>query len=452
MDTYALFADATISRVIYGLYDPEDLPVTLIPLAGIHDRQVRHAAENGCFAAYQCLRKLDCIKEGQKFCLSYQFEDDDQFHALGSSAGLAFSLMFVQASIGYASDVKLPGTVAATGVISNGTTTAEVLRVDGITEKLQAALSNLQPGDHVFYPQENHEEIDTQLHTQAAHKGITLHAISTVDQAITELLDTAEHAPFRFQHAWSYRLVLSVVFLLLALVLAILSNVVDLGAWLSPLNADLQREPGCTLTVSNAQTLVRDVQDTLESGRYREAQNKMNRIQHCPEIMIDRLRHLQRDMIEPLQVEMTFHHTGTQTGDGVSVLRSGAGFRLALQTKETSFLYVLHHSPQGTLSRLFPNVQFTPVGNPVEGETEVLLPTPESYFILDNYPGVETIYVVAARWPIRDLEALIAKHHDTSPPSDKLLDEWRQWMRALQQARTMMRGIFYQQYVFRHQD
>jgi hypothetical protein len=189
METFALFADATASRIVYGFFDPGADPVELTPL-GITDAQVKHSAANGCFSAYQVLRRAGYISPGQKFALSYEFaEGGRRIFALGASAGLAFCLQFAQEIAFQATGKALHFSLAATGVISEGTEKAEVRGVEGMTAKLQAALACLQPGDKVFYPLQNSAEISPEIQSEATQKGIELIAVSTVAQAISRLLE-----------------------------------------------------------------------------------------------------------------------------------------------------------------------------------------------------------------------------------------------------------------------
>lgn len=130
METFALFEDATASRIVLGFLEPEDLLLKPIPL-NIPDNQVVHSAQNGFYAAYQVLKGLGYVR-GERYCLSYQFKGEGMtFYALGESAGLAFCLKFAQEVHFRETGRRLNRTVAATGVIGDGTERAEVRRVEG---------------------------------------------------------------------------------------------------------------------------------------------------------------------------------------------------------------------------------------------------------------------------------------------------------------------------------
>lgn len=187
-ETFALFADATSSPIVLGFLEPEDTPLKPIPI-NVEDKQVLSSASNGFYAAYQVLTRLEVIR-GDKYCFSYQFKANDlTFYALGESAGLAFCLKLAQEVSHRKTGERLPYSIAATGMISDGTEKAEVRGVSGINAKLEAALTCLQKGDKLFYPSQNEEDIGPELMAEAADKGIELIPVATVAQALQRLVE-----------------------------------------------------------------------------------------------------------------------------------------------------------------------------------------------------------------------------------------------------------------------
>jgi hypothetical protein len=183
METLALFENGPARRIILGFLDPEDDPVK--PLAiNIDNLQMIHAANNGFYAAYQVLRDMGYIT-GTKYCFSYQLEEGG--YAVGASAGLAFSLKFVQA-VSYQWREPFPYNLAATGVISDGTKDAQVKRIEGMQPKLRAALLRLRRGDRLYYPAANEADIDDALRVVATDQGIELMPVTTLTDAIATLL------------------------------------------------------------------------------------------------------------------------------------------------------------------------------------------------------------------------------------------------------------------------
>lgn len=189
MDTFALFDDGSTARILIGFLEPDDVHVPLEPVSiNIPDREIKHSAQNGFYSALQVLKGIGYIKE--KYCFSYQFKEKGKSsYAMGKSAGLGFCLKFAQEVYFMESGRKLDFTLAATGVITDGTKTAEVGRVGGIRLKLKGAMDCLDKGDKVFYPSENDKEIGPEIKEDAAGRGIDLISVSTVEQAVRKLLE-----------------------------------------------------------------------------------------------------------------------------------------------------------------------------------------------------------------------------------------------------------------------
>lgn len=189
MDTFALFDDGSTARILIGFLEPDDVHIPLEPVPiNIPDREIKHSAQNGFYSALQVLKGIGYIKE--KYCFSYQFKEKGKSsYALGKSAGLGFCLKFAQEVCFRESGRKLDFALAATGAITDGTKTAEVGRVGGIRLKLQGAMDCLDRGDKIFYPSENDEEIGLEIKKDASRRGIDLISVSTVEQAITKLLE-----------------------------------------------------------------------------------------------------------------------------------------------------------------------------------------------------------------------------------------------------------------------
>ncbi|MDH3602652.1 MAG: DUF4384 domain-containing protein, partial [Candidatus Tectomicrobia bacterium] len=486
METFALFADATVSRIVYGFLDPEESPIRLIPI-GIGDRQVRHAAENGCFAAFQVLRGLGYIDEGQKYCLSYQFaEYEERIQVLGGSAGLAFCLKFAQQIARQATDHDLSFSIAATGVISNGTAQAEVMRVEGLEAKLQAAITRLQPGDRLFYPSQNTERIAPSLLTAAAENEIELVPVATVAQAISHLLTQippqaqlpseidipkAVALDRRAHRMWlprslrrSTRLVLMLPLIAL-LALLLLSFSIDPCHPISQWRLKAGDRLMCVFGVFSPpapDVLSRRVVEDLIWGRYRQAQRRLQRALQCTEDPDNGVLDLHRQMTQDLRLTIALHHTATiapppsgsqaASAEHIVVLGSGDGFQFDITPNDAAFLYVYHVEPRGALMQLFPNAESSPVRNPLAIEQPFRLPRGDQWFILDQNPGLERVYFVASRWPSRDLEAVLERGDGTPPPhlQTQGLGPLMKRLRARAQARACgINGVFYWQYGFR---
>jgi hypothetical protein len=88
-------------------------------------------------------------------------------------------------------------------------------------------------------------------------------------------------------------------------------------------------------------------------------------------------------------------------------LSSRDDYRLYVEPAERCYLYLYQVDSRGTISQLFPNAGWSPhLSNPVDAGKSYLMPSDSTWFYLDNTPSTETIYVVAARKPMSDLDAL----------------------------------------------
>ena len=188
MDIYALFEDGTSNRFVYSFYDSDpgcrikiDFPPSLT------DLQVRNSADEGIHCAYQSLRRFNYIAERADYYLRCRFDDTDvNTKVLGASAGLGFSLKFAQEIYRAKKGQSLIYSIAATGMIDE--TECNVGKVNGINQKLDAAMDCLQQGDKFFYPAANEEEIEPHKKALILQKGIELIPVLTVDEAINMLL------------------------------------------------------------------------------------------------------------------------------------------------------------------------------------------------------------------------------------------------------------------------
>lgn len=97
----------------------------------------------------------------------------------GESGGLAFALALATHLYG---DNTHP--IAATGEIIASPDGGPVTSIQGINAKLAAAITLLPEDGLIFYPKENDFEVSTKVHQQALTKGITLHAVESVEQAL----------------------------------------------------------------------------------------------------------------------------------------------------------------------------------------------------------------------------------------------------------------------------
>ena len=438
METYALFGDQSASRILYEFFnpDPGDDPVRLA-FPDIEDIQVRNSARNGCLSAYHILSRTNYIHRGKGFFPSCQFADASaNLHAQGDSAGLAFCLKFVQEVYGLSIGKTLDYAIAATGVISDGTREARIERVEGINPKLSAAVDLLEAGDRVFFPAANEPDIEPDINQKAADKGIRLVPVSTVEQAIGELLPPpVPPSPRRFRKV-------PALFVALA------------GALILYLAYQSAPDP---------ESLIARVIEAQEQGNHLQARELLDEFLQREGEQDERVLELSHQLSDSLDLGITFHYlkSGQQGTRPISpshssrdpvVLRSGDLYRFSCTMSDSGFLYAYQVDSRGKLDRL-PGASSS--SGPVRleaGSTRFLPPGETDWYALDEQDGQETIYFVASRRPGRDLEKIYAQL--LRAPETKKGAIRRTLMEKIKtraQAREAgIMGIFYAAFTFQH--
>jgi hypothetical protein len=99
-----------------------------------------------------------------------------------------------------------------------------------------------------------------------------------------------------------------------------------------------------------------------------------------------------------------------------SVLKSGQYVGIAFRSQENSHIYVLWNDSSGKMGVLFPNPALTDNIPEVIAGKSYWLPSKDSerWYVLDDNPGTETIYFIAARNPNPKLEELIRSLNSSS--------------------------------------
>lgn len=386
MHTYALFEDQSTSRLLCDFFatDPGDDPVRLV-FPDLEDTRVRHSASNGCLAAYQVLYQMGYLSPGEHFCLSFQFSDHRRsINSHGSSAGLAFCLKFAQEIYHLKTGRLLGHSIAASGVISDGTRGARVEKVQSLRNKLLAAIELLSPGDILFFPAENEVELDPELRDQAAAKEIRLSPVSTVDQALRTLLPSITWSSRR----WRRRVVP------FTLAIAVLAGLLFVFSHLrTPAAGKLS---GLLRTLGSAASL---------------------------------------------KVEGTFHYRsaisqGSQPlpAAGKSMpeltLYSGDLYKFSFTASDSCFLYVYQLDTRGQVEQ-WPDP--APESGPLwllPWEKVQIPQAMEDWLVLDQQVGQDQFYVVASREPDRELEALyrsfrLVSEAKKAPYRQQLLEKLR---------------------------
>ncbi|MBW2186398.1 MAG: hypothetical protein JRG71_08380 [Deltaproteobacteria bacterium] len=175
------------------------------------DRSFSHAALRGAETAYTWAR-------GKLFHLSPQIISYDLLDlpkdrgVKGESGGLAFALALATHLYG---DNSLP--IAATGEIVASADGGPVTSIKGINAKLGAAITLLPEDGLIFYPKENEFEVSTKVQQQALAKGLPLHAVESVEQALNILFPEANLiSPHKALKPWHFIVFLALLSILVS--------------------------------------------------------------------------------------------------------------------------------------------------------------------------------------------------------------------------------------------
>jgi hypothetical protein len=89
-----------------------------------------------------------------------------------------------------------------------------------------------------------------------------------------------------------------------------------------------------------------------------------------------------------------------------ATLRSGDQLKIHFITDNDGFVYVINFDSSGKVQTIFPHPE---VGfdNKVRAKQRYELPPLTSWYFLDEVKGKETMYIIATRFPVRNLDALL---------------------------------------------
>jgi len=112
-----------------------------------------------------------------------------------------------------------------------------------------------------------------------------------------------------------------------------------------------------------------------------------------------------------------------------TTLKTGDQLKMMVERQSDCFVYVIHHSSQGTIRLLFP-YHLKQLADDYQQQKKYYIPHSERWFELDQQSGQETFYLLAAAKRLETLEKLLDQY-DRAEPSKKadltkqILDEIR---------------------------
>ncbi len=180
-DTWILFESGSAVAVNLDFYPPPketNRPIdayVVTESAGNFTRSARRAAE----AVYGILRQR--CPDMQAGVVGYDLHGFSNSNT-GDSGGLAFAIALAKRLL-----KQDPGPVAATGEIVSGHDGGQVGPIKGITAKLEAAGKLTPSGGWILYPKANGKEVPEQLQKTLAAKGVQLHPVASVAEALALL-------------------------------------------------------------------------------------------------------------------------------------------------------------------------------------------------------------------------------------------------------------------------
>jgi hypothetical protein len=421
---YALFSDGTIAGLGLELDTGSEPKVFVL---GSPSRELVMSAERGVTAAYFALRRKELIRQPY-VCFFELGRTDGAVTILGESAGLCFAMAFAAQALLR----ERPGTAAisfaATGVVTTATAEAAVAPVDGIAAKVGAAAAGLPAGALVFVPAANAPDLSEAVRAELGAKGLRLVPVATVAEALATLTETvagAGRAPRSGRRAW-------VVGALVAAVLVAL-------AW-----TGLERA---------ARERLAQLARQAPRGEF-AALTAASPLAWLP-LAPPGLASLEADARQELTLMLALHSRSTgpvpAAADGMPELAGGDRYRLALEVSRDCYFYAVQIDSWGNGTVLFPNPALSAATNPLRGGAHYWLPEGDRWLVLDEFPGKETVVVVAAPWAAEDIEALFAEVASAKGATAALFTAiWQRAALRKQAHLAGLRGIAYEEIVFAH--
>jgi hypothetical protein len=101
--------------------------------------------------------------------------------------------------------------------------------------------------------------------------------------------------------------------------------------------------------------------------------------------------------------------------DPDTVFHSGDRIRVAAQSNDEGYLYIVMKGTSGSWKVLFPSAEIADGSNKVVSGQQYLIPPPPGRFAFDEHAGEERLFIVLSRHPEPSLEQLIYSLGSTSP-------------------------------------
>jgi len=102
-----------------------------------------------------------------------------------------------------------------------------------------------------------------------------------------------------------------------------------------------------------------------------------------------------------------------------TVFRSGDHIRVAVQSNDEGYLYIVMKGTSGSWKVLFPSAEVADGSNRVASGLQTLIPPPPGHFAFDEQAGEERLFIVLSRHPEPSLEQLIYSLGSAGPAANE---------------------------------
>ncbi len=102
-------------------------------------------------------------------------------------------------------------------------------------------------------------------------------------------------------------------------------------------------------------------------------------------------------------------------------LQSNDHCRIQFSVEHDAYVYVVYFDSSGKTHQLFPNPATTHPQKITGGKTYSIPPEKDRWFKLDTIPGTETVFVIAARRPIDNLEKTFQSIRQSGMPEEPVI-------------------------------
>jgi hypothetical protein len=380
----------------YGAPLSQNIPIRAFS-NDIQDIDVQRSVIDGASGALANYEKY-FKSSGDRYCFAYKFLKDDTNQAItGKSAGFAFCLKFALKLYKNALNKELAFSIAATGIIDIDEDTTHIEPVNKINNKCKAALECLKSGDLFFYSQKNEDQIDQQLKKKIIDKGISIHAVENVSQAINILFEghIEKSADDKITSTTKIkRMLVASSFIIFCLCVYLIYFETTISCY----------DEALTYLESGEYVLAKEIsEDCLQNAGNDSIQILLAQINS--ELILSS---------NFIYIKNNVSNTSVTDNNSPLLLGMEDGYRFEIQSPQDCFLYILQFDSETKIERLFPLSSFILNQHYLLKNKFTQIPGGENMFYLNdrNHHGPVTIFIIASPWRLKDIENIYNQYED----------------------------------------